>query len=481
MTKKKEKSRLLQTQLRRLLLVLALITGLNALFFWKTLDQLFTSYRSVAKEQKISILAGDLERSFFEESKFRNSEPDSPERQQLQEVRKQIKTDFKQIRDLVNDKSRAKALHNIQNEWQMVREEGAATQLLILIRSFIKNEQATLGPLEANAQKATQATIYFLMAYVSVFVMAVLVLSQFIKRRVFVPLERLSENMKNFQAGQYQLTDQTYPPHEIGYLESQFHKMGRRINQTVEELKEIDRVKTDFISVVSHELRTPMTSVKGSLSLILSGSLDKVNDDVKQLLVISQNETDRLIRLINDILDLTKIDAQKLQLEKKWHSLGEIIDTVVQSLKGLYDVAKVSVKILPAEMDCKVLIDRDRIQQVITNLLSNAVKFSPADSAVEISYKFDPVAERVTVFVADHGPGLKPEDQSRIFEKFRSRDLGKNKIMRGTGLGLPICKALVEQHGGEIGLRSTFGAGSTFYFSLPQAKAAGPARKEVAA
>jgi signal transduction histidine kinase len=442
----------LQRQLSRLLIVLMLVTGLNAAFLWKTLTQLYHASEELQKAQKVIALATDLERNFLEEDK------------------NQIRGNLKELISLVTDKQGIQKIREIQSAWQNAKSHHATTQVIIYVRSFISTQQRFLKPLENGAKEATKATSIFALVYVIVFGVVLLILSSFLQRRLFRPMGRLSERMKNYQAGNYQLPPPTSSNDEVGYLEAQFYDMAGRVGQTVTDLQELDRVKTDFISIASHELRTPMTSVKGSLSLILSGTVSDVNPEVKELLTIAEKETDRLIRLINDILDLTKMETKKLSIDKKWHVLSDVIESSVTGIQGLLELTKVRVETSFPNAQYKVLMDRDRITQVITNLLSNAAKFSPAGSVVTIGY--EPNEKGVMVYVSDQGPGIKQDDQEHVFEKFRSTDAGKSKIIRGTGLGLPICKALVEQHGGSIGLESEFGKGASFYFTLPEAVAA---------
>ena len=197
-----------------------------------------------------------------------------------------------------------------------------------------------------------------------------------------------------------------------------------------------------------------------------SGVVGKVNEMSENLLTIAETETDRLIRLINDILDLAKIEAGKQLLHPEWHSLNKLVDTTVASLQGLAQQAGVELNAdaMP-RLDAKV--DGDRVQQVLTNLLSNAIKFSPRGKAVVISCEVNDRHELI-IEVRDQGRGIAPEDQELIFQKFRQVTNAKNPLVKGTGLGLAIARALVEQHGGTIDLRSKPGEGSTFYFSLPE-------------
>jgi signal transduction histidine kinase len=304
---------------------------------------------------------------------------------------------------------------------------------------------------------------------VGLFFLCTLFLSYFASRTVFTPLSDLLRKMKNFKDGTAKLFPVSKVTDDISYLDSQFYEMATQSPKTT-EFQDLDRAKTDFISVVSHELRTPMTAVKGSLSLILTTEQDQLSNETKEILGIAEKESDRLIRLINDILDLTKMETQQLPLDKKWFDLESVVQSAVEGMQGLFEVTKVRAEIVKPPKPIKAFFDHDRVQQIITNLMSNAVKFSPSGSVITISYAPHPnlQSKGVCIRVKDCGQGIKKDDMDHIFEKFRSTDSGRSKIIKGTGLGLPICKALVEQHGGEIAVQSTEGKGSTFYFTLPE-------------
>ncbi|MBK9294382.1 MAG: hypothetical protein IPM57_08040 [Oligoflexia bacterium] len=458
----------IQKQLKTLLFVLFFVSAVNALFLWKTLDNLFESYNAVAKGQKLSSLVGSLGQQLYEESLLRDATSVGTEEsraQRLGELRSEIKSNFKEALEISgNDKKKSARIKGIQNEWQLAKNFYANAQVLILVNSFLKEEQKALMPLDKNVSKSKQAAIAFIAFYMVLIASALLILSQYLKQRIFSPLTRLTDEMQNFEATQSALIPKTFKNDEIGLLESKFHEMASRISNTVDSLKELDKIKTDFLSLASHELRTPMTSVKGALSLILSSGLEKFDQDTKELLQVSEKESDRLIRLINDILDLTKIEARKMPLNKKWINASDLIKTSVEAMHGFLNITGVSIEVAKNEIPCEVYGDKDKLQQVITNLLSNAIKFSPKGESVEIGYVVN--NSNLSIYVADHGPGIKFEDQSYVFEKFRSIDASKSKVIKGTGLGLPICKALVEQHGGKIGLQSEIGVGSTFYFTL---------------
>ena len=234
----------------------------------------------------------------------------------------------------------------------------------------------------------------------------------------------------------------------------------------MDELKHLDQAKSEFLSIASHELRTPMTSIKGSLSLLGNGVMGKIDETPLQLIRIAEIETDRLIRLINDLLDLAKIEARKLPLASEWRPWEETLQATTSGLLGFAHGAGVEIVFDPAP-GVQVFMDKDRVQQVLTNLISNAIKFSPHGSSVRIITGRSKEGH-LLVNVKDQGPGIAPEDQELIFQKFRQGSNPENPVVKGTGLGLAIAKALVEEHGGDIGVESQMNNGSTFWFTLPK-------------
>lgn len=293
-------------------------------------------------------------------------------------------------------------------------------------------------------------------------------LAFFLKHEVFRAVQDLSRKMIDFLHDRYTYQFSVPAPTELGELQATFNSLAQRVLINMEELTHLDHAKSEFLSIASHELRTPLTSIKGSLSLMRSGVTGDLNEMSDNLLKIAESETDRLIRLINELLDLAKIEAGKFEVHPSWRSLNEIIQKSFTGLKGLTDSAQVS---LVAEDLPPILahIDGDRIHQVLTNLLSNAIKFSPPGGRVRVEVVTLP-NQQIEVSVIDQGKGIAPEDQELIFQKFRQVTGPNNPLVKGTGLGLSIAKALVEEHGGEIGVRSTVGQGSTFYFTIPEWK-----------
>ncbi|MFZ5824883.1 MAG: response regulator [Bacillota bacterium] len=228
---------------------------------------------------------------------------------------------------------------------------------------------------------------------------------------------------------------------------------------------EVDRMKSEFIATVSHELRTPMTSIKGSLGLVLGGVVGELPAEVKDLLSIAQNNTDRLIRLINDILDISRIEAGKMEIKRAPLPTAEAIHRAVQEMDGFARQRDITVITEIPEKVPRVLADADRLQQVLVNLISNAVKFSPP--ATEVTVRVSVESNHVLFQVTDRGPGIPPDQQAAIFEKFHRVDNAASRKTGGTGLGLAICKAIIDEHNGQIWVESEVGEGSTFSFTLP--------------
>ena len=246
---------------------------------------------------------------------------------------------------------------------------------------------------------------------------------------------------------------------------------------------EMDSVKDEFISTVSHELRTPLTSIRGALGLLSAGLMGKVDDKAANLLRIASTNTDRLVRLINDILDLERMSSGSAPLQPRPCSMRDLVLQSVDTMSSMAGAARVSLEIVPEPGDSPMMLeaDPDRIQQVLTNLLSNAIKFSPPGSTVWVRSETRP--GELTVRVEDKGRGVPVGKLESIFERFTQVDPADARQKGGTGLGLAICRSIVAQHGGHIwaernDARVPSEPGTTFGVRLPRADvpvAGGPA------
>jgi PAS domain S-box-containing protein len=237
--------------------------------------------------------------------------------------------------------------------------------------------------------------------------------------------------------------------------------------QDIAKMREVDRMKDEFVSIVSHELRTPLTSIRGSVQLVLDDEKAVTDSEHRTLLQIALNNCERLVRIINDILDVSKIESGNLTLRKKGAHVADLIRQSVDVVSGPARSAGVKLATsVPANIR-PVVVDPDRIVQALVNLLSNAVKFAPKDSTVTVSVTGS--EHMVTISVSDQGEGIAPENVNRLFRKFQQVDSSSSRRTGGTGLGLAITKALVEQHGGRIFVDSELGKGTRFSFTLPTA------------
>jgi len=237
--------------------------------------------------------------------------------------------------------------------------------------------------------------------------------------------------------------------------------------QDIAKMREVDRMKDEFVSIVSHELRTPLTSIRGSVQLVLDDAKAVTDPEHRTLLQIALNNCERLVRIINDILDVSKIESGNLTLRKKGAHVADLIRQSVDVVSGPARSAGVKLATnVPAGIR-PVVVDPDRIVQALVNLLSNAVKFAPKDSTVTVAVTGS--EQMVTISVSDQGEGIAPENVNRLFRKFQQVDSSSSRRKGGTGLGLAITKALVEQHGGRIFVDSELGKGTRFSFTLPVA------------
>jgi len=243
-------------------------------------------------------------------------------------------------------------------------------------------------------------------------------------------------------------------------------KANQELAKEAAERKRLEQVKNEFVSTVSHELRTPLTSIRGSLGLLAGGAVGKFEPAAKNLVDVALRSAERLIRLINDILDIDKIEAGKLQFDIRPVDLVPLAEHALQATGDFARQYGVQFTLVEAPPSVTVQADADRLTQVLTNLLSNAAKFSPKGASVDVSIA--PQGGKVRVSVRDRGPGLPEEFQRKIFQRFAQADTSDTRQKGGTGLGLSISKAIIDRLGGRVGFDTKLGEGTTFYFELPQ-------------
>ena len=225
----------------------------------------------------------------------------------------------------------------------------------------------------------------------------------------------------------------------------------------------IERMKSEFVSTVSHELRTPLTSIRGALGLLASGLLGDVGDRAKRMMNIAVSNTDRLVRLINDILDLERMESGRVELKRENVDAITLMREAIDVVQPIADGAGVTLVMKPVEAMLRV--DHDRIVQTLTNLLGNAVKFSPGGTTVLLTGTLE--TDQFRFSVQDHGRGIPADKKDSIFERFRQVDASDSREKGGSGLGLAICRTIVGAHGGRLWVESRENEGSTFHFTLP--------------
>ncbi|WP_309680677.1 ATP-binding protein [Polaromonas sp.] len=239
----------------------------------------------------------------------------------------------------------------------------------------------------------------------------------------------------------------------------------------ISERKQVERMKSEFISTASHELRTPLTAIYASLDMLQSGMAGELPPDARELLGISHKSAERLVRLVNDVLDVEKIASRSMGYHKVPQALLPLVEQAITATQGYADQYRVQFELSAASTDAVVSVDADRIIQVIVNLLSNAAKFSPAGGAV-VHVHLRQLAGFVRVSVIDTGSGIPEVFRGRIFQRFAQVDASDRRQKGGTGLGLNICKSIIEAHQGRIDFVSEAGKGCEFYFELPLAPSA---------
>ncbi|HEY9836436.1 MAG TPA: PAS domain S-box protein, partial [Vampirovibrionales bacterium] len=235
------------------------------------------------------------------------------------------------------------------------------------------------------------------------------------------------------------------------------------IARDISERRQIERMKNEFISIVSHEIRTPLTSIRGAIGLLASGMYQNKPERVQRMLEIALTDSDRLVRLVNDILDLERLESGRLELVKERCDAAHAIAQAVEGVQAIADKEGVRFCLPPGT--ATVWASPDALQQILTNLLSNAIKFSPSQSIITLTVQ--PQWQGVLFAVRDSGRGIPADKLEMIFNPFQQVDASDSRQKGGTGLGLTICKRIVHQHGGRIWVESTLGEGSTFYFTLP--------------
>jgi two-component system, OmpR family, sensor histidine kinase VicK len=268
--------------------------------------------------------------------------------------------------------------------------------------------------------------------------------------------------------GRWRSVDITYVPHRetpAGLIKGFF-----ALTTDISDRKAIERMKDEFISVVSHELRTPLTSIHSALKILATGRLGDLSKDGQQMLGIADENTDRLVRLVNNVLDLQRIESGAVTMDYQLSDTAALIVTAIEAMQAMAQPQDIQLTTVPVVIP--LWVDVDYVVQALTNLISNAIKFSAAGTTVTLTAQCLPRSDgqpaMVEFQVQDQGQGIPRAQLESIFDRFHQVDSSDARKKGGTGLGLTICRKIIEQHGGQIWAESIEGQGSTFIFTLPQ-------------
>ena len=311
-----------------------------------------------------------------------------------------------------------------------------------------------------------------------------LLASIWLTRRVVIPLQMLRHGAQRIGHGDLNFRLQINTGDEIENVAEEFNRMAsalheaytgleERVNERTqdlmvanEKLKELDKMKSDFVSNVSHELRTPLTAIEGLADNMLDGITGQLNPEQVGYLVDIRASAERLARLIADVLDVAVIEAGGVELKPENLSLAAVIHEVTNGLRTVAEEKRIDLEVTSTYANLIAWADRDKIVQVLTNLIGNAIKFTPLRGKVSVTIHRNGEGWP-QVSIADTGPGISPEEKERIFDEFYQITRPGERKSKGVGLGLPIAKKLVEMHGGRIWVESEMGNGSIFCFTLP--------------
>jgi len=291
-----------------------------------------------------------------------------------------------------------------------------------------------------------------------------LLLGYLISWSLIGPVRRMDARLREIASGDFSQRVEVPNRDELGALATNLNRMNEDLGRLYQQLEAASRHKSEFLANMSHELRTPLNAILGYTELIQDGIYGEVSERVRDVLERLDKSGRHLLGLINDVLDLSKIEAGQLTLSLNDYSMREVVQTVFSAVESLTAEKKLALKVsVPADLPVG-RGDERRIAQVLMNLVGNAIKFTEVG---EVRIQAAASDGNFTVSVADTGPGIAEADQQRIFEEFQQADSSSSRAKGGTGLGLAIARRIVELHGGRMWVESTLGKGSTFSFTVP--------------
>jgi signal transduction histidine kinase len=345
----------------------------------------------------------------------------------------------------------------------VVREQSLANWFVAAVTPVTQQAQARANALAAQSRSSFTHSRNLLLGVSGVSLVLALALGLLISWSLVVPLRRTGVRMAEIAAGDFAGYLDVPNRDEIGTLAANVNQMSEELGHVYDELETASRHKSDFLATMSHELRTPLNAIIGFSEVLHEQMFGELNEQQRAYVVDILAAGRHLLSLINDVLDLAKIEAGRMELEPTDVSIPAVLGSAVSMHKERAERSGITLDLATDPEEITVFADERRVRQVVFNLLSNAIKFTPTGGRVDVTARVDDGA--VEIAVADTGPGIPAEDHEVIFEEFEQSASGKEA--EGTGLGLPLSRKLVELHGGRLWLESEVGRGSTFRFTLP--------------
>jgi two-component system sensor histidine kinase GlrK len=348
--------------------------------------------------------------------------------------------------------------HPYAQQWYQSEKEKASNGVLEALDQLKGYSQHNTGDKIQNLYESGTDARRMVIILTGAFLVLCVAISFVINRSIIHPISTMKKKTGEIAKGVFKGDLNLVSPPEIADLANAFNLMCNRLN-------ELDRMKSDFFSSMSHELRTPLSTIKMGVGLLSEGLEGPVTEKQKKLLTILEEETNRLIGLVNSLLDLAKMEAGMMTYSLEHRQLVPLVDQAIKEIAPLVEAKKISLEKHIARELPVLKIDAERVLQALRNLIGNAVKFTPQGGQVSVSARS--VDQGVEVSVSDTGPGIPKENLSTIFDKFQQGPSKGPSYMKGTGLGLAIAKQIIAYHGGKIWAESEPGCGSTFFFVLP--------------
>ncbi|MBS1953725.1 MAG: HAMP domain-containing histidine kinase [Cyanobacteria bacterium SZAS-4] len=334
-------------------------------------------------------------------------------------------------------------------------------EMVAKLDSMIKDERAQQADPEAVSRLNSIIKMSLFGGVLTSILLAALLVMKF-HQSTTRRLKVLMENSVRIGTGAG-LVDSLKGDDELGQLDRVLHNTAETLAVLERERLEVERVKQQFVSMISHDLRTPLSAVKSTLELLGAGALGALSEKAQLKVTRAEDNLRHTMDLINNLLDLEKMESGRMELDLKHTELQPILDRCTEAVSALADRKAILVK--SAQTQAAVMADERRLSQLIINLLGNAIKFSPEKSEIDIEIKSTKSMTKISII--DQGPGIPTAQKDLIFDRYHQTGTDEAARVEGTGLGLAICKAIAEGHNGSIGVDSLEGKGSTFWFSVP--------------